>query len=306
MILYGRAVSTRGESPAFATRVLLFLVATILAVTTPALADGGVVFTDIAENGGAGITYQRAPNPTRLAVQQAIEATRHHPRGRASFGVRANETPMKPWGAPGVALIDFDRDGDLDIYAPNGPGSRQQPLLEPARRDRQPSTFVDVAVAVGADLTDQESTGVCYGDIDNDGDDDLYVTGVGEPNRLLENQLADTGVATFVDITNASGAGGGNTHSGTCSFGDFNGDGLLDIFVANTYDAWDDAPAPDLRRRDLPLPGAEPALHQPGRQHLPGRQRDLRRRRTWTACPAAPSPGPAPRSTSTRTATSTS
>jgi hypothetical protein len=215
--------------------LLLTLVALLAAA--PVFADGGVVFTDIAAGGGAGITYQRVPNPTRLAVQQAVEAMGTIPA--ASFGsVRANQTPMKPWGAPGVALVDFDRDGDLDIYAPNGPGAANS-LYSNQLVETGNLTFVDVAVAVGADLSFQESTGVCWGDIDNDGDDDLYVTGVGEPNHLLENQLAQSGVATFVDITNSSGTGGGNTHSGTCSFGDFNADGLLDIFVANTYDAWD-------------------------------------------------------------------
>jgi hypothetical protein len=151
--------------------------------------------------------------------------------------VRANQTPMKPWGAPGVALLDYDQDGDLDIYVPNGPGAPNS-LYSNQLVETGSVTFVDVAAAAGAELTDQESTGVCYGDLDNDGDDDLYVTGTGEPNRMLESQLADTGQATYVDITSTSGAGGGNRHSGTCSMGDFNGDGLLDLFVGNTYDGW--------------------------------------------------------------------
>lgn len=202
----------------------------------PAFADGGVTFTDIAENGGSGITYQRVPNPERLARKQSIEA-----RGTIPVAdwpsVRANETPMKPWGAPGVALIDYDRDGDVDIYVPNGPGAPNS-LYSNQLVETGSVTFIDVAAAAGVELTDQESTGICYGDIDNDGDDDIYVTGTGVANRLLESQLADTGTPYYVDITATSGAEGGNRHAGTCSMGDFNGDGLLDIFVGNTYDGW--------------------------------------------------------------------
>jgi len=213
----------------------LFALALVVCAA-PALADGGVVFTDIAENNGAGITYLRQPNPDRLARQASIEARGTIPNSEWR-DVRANETPMKPWGAPGVALLDYDQDGDLDIYVPNGPGAPNS-LYSNQLVETGTVSFVDVAAAAGVQLTDQESTGVCYGDIDNDGDEDIYVTGVGEPNRLLESQLADTGQPVYVDITIASGAGGGNTHSGTCSMGDFNGDGLLDIFVGNTYDGW--------------------------------------------------------------------
>ncbi|MCB1034444.1 MAG: CRTAC1 family protein, partial [Acidobacteria bacterium] len=65
-----------------------------------------------------------------------------------------------------------------------------------------------------------------------DGDPDLYVLGRGEPNRLLENQ----GDGTFLDVTELSGAGGGDRSSTSCSMGDVDGDGLLDIAVANNFD----------------------------------------------------------------------
>jgi len=77
-----------------------------------------------------------------------------------------------------------------------------------------------------------DATGVCFGDIDNDGFPDLLVLGRNEPNRLFHNQ----GNGTFVDITAQSGVGGGNLGHTSCAMGDINGDGLLDIVVANTFD----------------------------------------------------------------------
>ena len=235
MILCGRNVCSRGASRAPWSRVLFVLLAALV-VAAPSFADGGVVFTDIAENGGAGINFERVPNPDRLARQQSIEARGTIPAAEWTT-VRANETPMKPWGAPGVALLDYDQDGDLDIYVPNGPGAPNS-LFSNQLVETGSVTFVDVAAAAGVQATSQESNGVCYGDTDNDGDEDLYVTGIGEPNRFFESQLADTGQAVYVEVID-SGAGGGDRHTGTCSMGDFDGDGLLDIFVGNTYDAWD-------------------------------------------------------------------
>jgi len=229
----GRTLARRGF--AIATVFALVLVGTLAFSAAPAFADGGVVFTDIAENGGAGITFERAPS-ARIAVQQAVEAREQIPFSEFR-DVRAYGTPMKPHGAPGVALLDFDRDGDVDIYAPNGPGAPNS-LYSNQLVETGSLTFVDVAAAAGVEATAQDTSGVCYGDLDNDGDDDLYVLGTGEPNHLFENRLADTGVATFIDVTDAAGAGGGDKHPVGCSMADFNGDGLLDIAIANTYDDW--------------------------------------------------------------------
>lgn len=224
-----------GRVGALAMTFALVSVGAVALAAAPAFADGGVLFTDIAENGGAGITYERAPS-ARLANLEAVQALAEIPFSEFR-DVRANETPMKPHGAPGVALFDFDRDGDVDIYATNGPGAPNS-LYSNQLVESGSVTFVDVAAAAGVEATAQDSAGVCYGDLDNDGDDDLYVLGTGEPNRLFENQLADTGVATFVDVTSESDTGGGSNHAAGCSMADFNGDGLLDVVVANTYDDW--------------------------------------------------------------------
>ncbi len=139
-------------------------------------------------------------------------------------------SPMMPRGLPGVAVLDFDNDDDLDLYVTNGPNASNS-LMRSLLSETGQLSFVDVAVAAGVAATDQDSFGTCFGDLDNDGDHDLLVLGRKEPNRLFEN----LGDGTFAEIP-GSGAGGGTRTSTSCSMGDFNGDGLLDIVVANSFD----------------------------------------------------------------------
>ena len=191
-------------------------------VTTTANTANAVSFRDIARP-GFGIQYQRFPSAND-AIAEAIRQ-----RGTVPF-LDVLLGPIKERGAPGVALLDWDRDGDLDLYVTNGPGHANS-LYSNQLRERGSLSFRDVARRVGADLTAQDSQGVCFGDIDNDGDSDLMVLGNGEPNHLLENRRSH-----FVDITTRAGIGGGNGHHFSCSMGDVDGDGLLDIFVTQTFD----------------------------------------------------------------------
>lgn len=190
----------------------------------PALAQDGVTFTDIAAGDGAGITYRRKASPS----DAIFDALRQQPVFTIADLI---QSPDSSRGMPGVALLDFDGDGDLDIYATNGPGAANA-LYANRLRETGTVSFDDVAVAAGVAAFDQDSTGVCYGDIDNDGDPDLFVLGNLEPNRLFENQ----GNGTFIDITAHSGLGADSLTSASCAMGDVNGDGLLDIAVANAFD----------------------------------------------------------------------
>ena len=136
-------------------------------------------------------------------------------------------------GMPGVALLDYDNDGDLDFYVPNGPDVPNS-LYSNQFIETGAVTFIDVAAQAGVEATVYEGGGACFGDIDNDGDSDLYVVTIAAPNYLFENQ----GDGTFVDITEAAGAGGQSRYSTSCSFADFNGDSYLDVIIANTYTGW--------------------------------------------------------------------
>jgi enediyne biosynthesis protein E4 len=189
--------------------------------------DGGVTFNPLPE--AAGIDFERAPSPRRKAVRDAIDASAPIPA--ASFNPAFS--PMKERGLPGIAIFDYDNDSDLDIYITNGPRTPNS-LYQNQLSQNGTLTFVDVATQARAALPNQDSVGPCFGDLDNDGDQDLYVTGTdGTGNRLLEN----LGNGTFRDITAASGTGGVKHPSG-CAMADVNNDGRLDIFVSNTYDNW--------------------------------------------------------------------
>ena len=214
-----------------ASCTLLGLLCSLTIAPAPVQADGGVTFSNIAENDGAGITYRRVPSANSYVRTDILNAAAAAPIPVADFLTYARPgSPQKERGAPGVVLFDFDTDGDLDIYATNGPGAPNS-LYSNQLVESGSTTFVDVAASAGVTATAQDSTGACSGDIDNDGDDDLYVLGVGEPHVLFENN----GDGTFTDITGPANAAGPNRHSAACSFGDVNNDGLLDVVIANTY-----------------------------------------------------------------------
>jgi len=108
------------------------------------------------------------------------------------------------------SFVDFDRDGDIDIYIPteahlDGQSNRLYENLGDGR-------FRDVAVARNADNGPSLSRGVAWGDYDNDGDDDLMISnmppGRGQervPSTLLKNLLSETGQPDFENVTRAAG-----------------------------------------------------------------------------------------------------
>jgi enediyne biosynthesis protein E4 len=146
----------------------------------------------------------------------------------------------------GVATFDYDNDGWPDIFLVNGTTlegfpSGQAPTNH-LYRNNHDGTFTDVTAKAG--LADSGwGQGVCVGDYDNDGWEDLYLTDYGR-NRLYHNQ---NGV--FTEVAEKSGVAGTGKAWGTgCAFVDYDRDGLLDLVVANYVDFdVSNAPAPGER-----------------------------------------------------------
>lgn len=181
-----------------------------------------------------------AGNPPPEAFVDATAAS------RIDFAFAASKTPDKylieAMGG-GVAMIDADGDGRLDLYFVNGAALRAGMSAQDradksdARyanrlyRNRGDGSFEDITERAGV-RGQGYGQGVAVGDCDNDGKSDLYVTSLGG-NSLYRNQ----GAAVFADVTRQAGvaASGWSTSAG---FIDYDRDGRLDLFVARYLD-WD-------------------------------------------------------------------
>lgn len=181
-----------------------------------------IVFEEFAtqQNGiqYARIASERKVKLDQLRRQRIFQLSRDLPK-----------IPGKPYGAPGVVIFDIEQDGDLDVFVTNGPG-RANSLFANQLVEQGVMKFVDVAAGAGVGMVAQDSNGACAGDIDNDGDQDLLVLAAG-PAVLFENQ----GDGGFVDISVASGVAAVSERAASCTLGDINNDGLLDIAIARMF-----------------------------------------------------------------------
>jgi hypothetical protein len=130
----------------------------------------------------------------------------------------------------GVALIDYDNDGWLDIYLVNGStfdalDGKQTPPHAALFHNNHDGTFTDVAAKAGV-TNDRWGFGVAVGDYDNDGWPDMVVTNYGK-NRLYHNNHD----GTFTDVAEKAQITLGNWSAGA-SWGDYDGDGRLDLFIS--------------------------------------------------------------------------
>jgi enediyne biosynthesis protein E4 len=147
----------------------------------------------------------------------------------------------------GVAIFDYDNDGWPDIFIVNGTKLEGFPAGKAPTNhlyhNNHDGTFTDVTEKAGLARTGW-GQGVCVGDYDNDGWEDLYVTYYGK-NVLYRNN----GNGTFTDVSDKAGVGGSGKAWGTgCAFVDYDRDGRLDLMVANYVDFdLSAAPAPGER-----------------------------------------------------------
>ena len=153
----------------------------------------------------------------------------------------------------GAAFFDYDNDGWLDIFLPCGSRVEGFPAgQEPTNRlyrNNRDGTFTDVTSAAGL-VHSGWAQGVCIGDYDNDGFEDLFVTTWGK-NLLFHNN----GDGTFTDVSERAGISGSRTRWSTgCAFLDYDRDGHLDLFVANYVDIGD--------LKSWPLPESGPCTYK--------------------------------------------
>ncbi|MGA2887923.1 MAG: CRTAC1 family protein [Terracidiphilus sp.] len=179
---------------------------------------GPVVFMDIAQQAGLTNWHHKAGTPEKRFILDAK--------------------------GPGVALLDYDNDGWLDIYLVNGStyqalDGKEAPPEAALFHNNHDGTFTNVATKAGV-TNDRWGYGVVVGDYDNDGWPDIYVTNYGK-NRLYHNNHD----GTFTDIAEKAGVALGMWSTGA-TFGDYDGDGRLDLFVGGylRYDV-KQPPVPD-------------------------------------------------------------
>ena len=152
----------------------------------------------------------------------------------------------------GLALFDYDGDGDIDIYFLNGAplrGTRAKAMGNALYRNDGAFKFTDVSRAAGV-ADEGFGLGVAVGDYDNDGDPDLYLNNYG-PNVLYRNN----GDGTFTDVSEEAGVANGNRVGAGACFLDMDADGDLDLYAAN-YVAFAYEPALARTKAGYPIYGS--------------------------------------------------
>ncbi|HUL33765.1 MAG TPA: CRTAC1 family protein [Candidatus Eisenbacteria bacterium] len=173
-------------------------------ITAGGFVDGApVVFADITKQSGLAKFHHRSGSP-------------------------AKETILETMGS-GVALLDYDNDGWLDIYLVNGSTfaamkGRETPPRAMLLHNNHDGTFTDVTEKAGV-ANERWGFGVAVGDFDNDGWPDIYVANFGK-NRLYHNNHD----GTFTDVAEKAGVALGGWSTGP-TWGDYDHDGRLDLFV---------------------------------------------------------------------------
>ncbi len=194
-------------------------------ITAGGFVDGAsVVFADVTKQSGLDKFRHRSGTPEKTTIL---------------------ETP-----GSGVALIDYDNDGWLDIYFVNGSTfpalkGREQPPRAMLFHNNRDGTFSDVTDKAGV-ANERWGFGVAVADYDNDGWPDMYVANYGK-NRLYHNNHD----GTFTDVAEKAGVVLGDWSTGP-TWGDYDRDGFLDLFVPG-YVKFDPDHPPVAGQNGVPL-----------------------------------------------------
>jgi len=194
--------------------------------------------------------------PTGLA--ESTKPAIHFSHRSIPFSLDSCETPQRhapETMAGGVAVFDYDNDGNLDIFFTNGAeietlGKTSPKYSNRLFRNNGDGTFTDVTDKAGLAGTGYDIA-VAVADYDNDGYEDLFVAGV-HHNTLYHNN----GDGTFTDVTEKAGLAKPDREFGPlwstgAAWVDVNNDGRLDLFVVN-YLRWDVHKEPDCKYGDRP------------------------------------------------------
>ena len=168
---------------------------------------------------------QPAPGTVGSDVPGSVEGTTIFTDTSALAGIT---TPVQLQHMPGQAWADYNQDGWLDLYLTGGINASV------LHRNNGDGTFSVSPVSSAVAVTNGPTGGAAWGDYDNDGYPDLYVLvnseNTSNPNRLFHND----GGTGFTDVTVSAGVGDLGVGT-TGSWGDYDGDGYLDLYVTNWF-----------------------------------------------------------------------
>jgi enediyne biosynthesis protein E4 len=202
-------------------------------------------------------SFDQLASALPLGVQFVNIAREAGLRAKTVFGSEAKNKYLLETTGCGAAFFDYDQDGWLDIFLVNGTrfeASYAQGAAPTNRlyKNNRDGTFTDVTAKAGLVRTGW-GQGVCVGDYDNDGHDDLFVTYWGDCALYHNNGDGTfTDVAKQAGVTTATKTGLKRWNTG-CAFVDYDRDGRLDLFVANYI---------DFDPKTAPLPESGPCLYK--------------------------------------------